>query len=93
MDLQYTKALVAIGARCKLPRGHGVTDSSRRRNGDPKVNVFRRFALMKRWVEDGIAIGYMDDQGSDRLHTSKWATNCVAQALSEAIINARRRFA
>jgi acyl-CoA thioesterase-1 len=57
-------------------------------SADPKVNVFRRFELMKRWTGEGIPLDSLDDQGNDRLHTGKWATNCVAQALFEAIINA-----
>jgi hypothetical protein len=54
------------------------------------VNVFRRFALMQHWnLEDGIAMEELirrDDP--NHLHMSDWATNCVTQALHEAIINA-----
>ena len=56
-------------------------------SADPKVNVFRRFALMRNWVDAGIPLDCMDDQGSDHLHTSAWATDCVAQSLYEAIVN------
>ena len=92
MDLQYTKALVCkIGASTvpKLPLSEDMVSriAAVAEGADPKVNVFRRFALMRRWVDAGIPLDSMDDQGNDRLHTSKWATDCVARALSEAIIN------
>jgi hypothetical protein len=93
MDLQYTKAMVCkIGLSTvpKLPLSEDMVSkiAAVAENADPKINVFRRFALMKRWVDAGIPLDSMDDQGGDRLHTSKWATNCIAQALSEAIVNA-----
>jgi acyl-CoA thioesterase-1 len=51
--------------------------------------VFRRFDLMERWVKDGIDIKELIREGdSDKLHMSDWATNCVTQALCEAIGNA-----
>jgi hypothetical protein len=92
MDLQYTKALVfQIGASTvpKLPLSEDMVAkiANVAESADPKVNVFRRFALMKNWVDAGIPLDSMDDQGSDRLHTSKWATDCVARALAEAIVN------
>ena len=49
------------------------------------VNLFRRFALMKRWIDDGASLADMDDGAKEHLHTSEWATNCVTQALFEAI--------
>ena len=57
-------------------------------NTQPKVNVFRRFALMQQWEREGVPRDDLDDGGQDRLHTSKWATDCVAKALAEAIVNA-----
>jgi hypothetical protein len=49
-----------------------------------KVNVFQRWALMRRWcIQDGVALADMDDGG--HLHTSDWATGCITQALFEAI--------
>ena len=33
------------------------------------VNVFNRFALMKRWVDDGIPIFDLDDGENAHLHT------------------------
>jgi hypothetical protein len=93
MDLQYTKAMVCKIGLSTVPKLALSEDMVSKiaavaENADPKVNVFQRFALMKRWLDAGIPLDSMDDQGQDRLHTSKWATNCIAQALAEAIINA-----
>jgi hypothetical protein len=93
MDLQYTKAMVGkigLSKVPKLPLSEDMVSliSTAGESADPKVNVFRRFELMKRWTGEGIPLDSLDDQGNDRLHTGKWATNCVAQALFEAIINA-----
>jgi hypothetical protein len=55
------------------------------------VNVFRRFALMRRWVKDKIPIASLVDPADpDKLHMSDWATNCVTQALDGAIKGAPR---
>ena len=93
MDLQYTKALIEkIGDSdvVKLPLSEDMVSriAAAAENSQPEVNVFRRFALMQRWVDAGISLDNLDDGYPEHLHTSKWATNCVAQALSEAIVNA-----
>ena len=51
------------------------------------VNVFRRFALMRRWrTQDGVQLDELvDPTDPSKLHTSEWATNCVSQALHDAI--------
>jgi hypothetical protein len=51
------------------------------------VNVFRRFALMKRWSVDGDVpmSELIDPTDGDKLHMSDWATNCMTQALFGAI--------
>ena len=54
--------------------------------GKAKVNVFSRFALMKRWNEDNIPLEQLADGG--QLHTSEWATKFIALALSKAIVGA-----
>ena len=92
MDLQYTKAMVCkIGLSTvpKLPLSEDMVSliAAAGENADPKVNVFRRFELMRRWTGEGISLDSLDDQGNDRLHTSEWATNCDTQALFEANIN------
>jgi hypothetical protein len=92
MDLQYTKAMIEKPGPCdpvKLPLSEDMVSkiAAAAAGAKQQVNVFGRFALMKSWVDSGIPLESMDDQGADNLHTSKWATNCVTQALFEAIIN------
>jgi acyl-CoA thioesterase-1 len=88
MDLQYATALVVPDEK----KGFAVDMVNRISVAAEKagVNVFRRFALMQHWnLEDGIAMEDLirrDDP--NHLHMSDWATNCVTQALYEAIINA-----
>ena len=88
MDLQYATAVVVPDEK----KGFAIDMVKRISAAAEKagVNVFRRFALMQHWnLEDGIAIEDLirwDDP--DHLHMSDWATNCVTQALYEAIINA-----
>jgi hypothetical protein len=82
MDLQYTRAL-AGSDKIKLSEGMVQRISAAADNAN--VNVFRRFALMQRWVEDEVPIEELDDGAQTQLHTSDWATNCVAQALFGAI--------
>jgi acyl-CoA thioesterase I len=52
-----------------------------------KVNVFHRFALMRQWESEGVSRDALDDGYPEHLHTSQWATDCIALALSEAIVN------
>jgi acyl-CoA thioesterase-1 len=78
MDLQYTRVLVD-----EIVRSEDMVARIAAAGARAEVNVFRRFALMRRWNRDGVPLQDLDDGG--RLHTSTWATNCVAAALSEAI--------
>jgi len=80
MDLQYTKALVdEIALTTEMVERIAAVGKK------AGVNVFNRFALMKRWVDDGASIYDMDDGAPEHLHTGEWATNCVTQALFESI--------
>jgi acyl-CoA thioesterase-1 len=78
MDLQYTRVLVD-----EIVRSEDMVSRIAAAGAKAEVNVFRRFALMRRWNRDGVPLQELDDGG--RLHTSEWATHCVAAALSEAI--------
>jgi hypothetical protein len=49
------------------------------------VDVFRRWALMKRWYESGIPLSQMDDGADIHLHTGEWATKWITIALDRAI--------
>lgn len=82
MDLQYTKAIVD-----KIDLADDIEKRIAAVAAKAKVNVFARWALMKRWcVEDKIPLAEMDDGGE--LHMSDWATGCVAQTLDGAIAGA-----
>jgi acyl-CoA thioesterase I len=81
MDLQYTKAIVdhVDLAEDIEARILAVSETA-------EVNVFRRWALMKRWCNDGgIPLSEMDDGVEPHLHTGEWATRCLSQALDLAI--------
>jgi acyl-CoA thioesterase-1 len=83
MDLQYTRAIPGpdrLGS--SLDMVSRISAAAEKAN----VNVFRRFALMQRWVQDKIPIEELDDGG--QLHASEWATACVSQALFDTIVGA-----
>jgi acyl-CoA thioesterase I len=87
MDLQFTTAVVNPDKIALAERMVSLISAAAGKAG---VNVFRRFALMRRWcVEDGIAIAdLIDPTDPSQLHMSDWATECVTQALDGAIANA-----
>jgi hypothetical protein len=84
MDSQYTRAIAKKPARAEQFTSMFAEVAASR-----KVNLFRRFALMKRWVDDGMPLPELDDGGE--LHTGEWATGCITQALFESIIDALAR--
>ena len=87
MDLQYTTAIVKPE---KIKFAEQMVSLISAAAEKANVNVFRRFALMRRWcVEDGIPIEELiDPTDGDQLHMSDWATNCVTQALFGTIVGA-----
>jgi hypothetical protein len=81
MDLQYTQAMVdkIVASKDMVARIAAAAE-----NADADVNVFRRFALMQRWVDDDhVPIGDLQEGGN--LHTGEWATDCITRALFDAI--------
>ena len=80
MDLQYTRAMTD-----KLAASEEMVALIAAAAETAKVNVFPRFALMRRWVDDHIPISALEDGADNHLHTSEWATGCVAEALGNAI--------
>jgi hypothetical protein len=82
MDLQYVRAV--LGPKIGLSEDMVARISAAAEKA--KVNVFRRFALMRRWNDDKIQIEELDD--GSQLHTSDWATNCITLALDGAIAGA-----
>jgi acyl-CoA thioesterase-1 len=87
MDVQYTTAVVNPDKIALAERMVSLISAAAAK---ADVNVFRRFALMRRWcVEDGIAIAdLIDPADPSQLHMSDWATDCVTQALDGAIASA-----
>ena len=87
MDPQYTTALVNPD---KIEFAEQMVSLISAAAEKAQVNVFRRFALMRRWcLQDGIPIAELIDPTDDsHLHMSDWATNCVSQALFGAIVGA-----
>jgi acyl-CoA thioesterase I len=83
MDLQYTRALVDPPG--KLDLSNQMVSLISAVAGGKGINVFKRFALMQRWVRAGVPIEELDDGAEAQLHTGDWATNCVTQALFGAI--------
>jgi hypothetical protein len=88
MDLQYTTALTLPA---KIGLATQIEQIILKAAGQAKVNVFRRWDLMKKWVDDGVAtIADMTDPAdtSAQLHMSEWATACVSRALIGTILKA-----
>jgi len=83
MDLQYTTAIVGPD---KIKLSEQMVSRISAAAEKANVNVFRRFALMRRWVEDYIPIeNLIDPADGSQLHMSNWCTNCVTQVLDSAI--------
>jgi len=86
MDLQYTTAIVGPD---KIKSAEEMVSRISEAAADAKVNVFHRFALMRRWIEDGIPIANLvDPTDPDKLHMSDCATNSVTQVLFKSIAGA-----
>jgi lysophospholipase L1-like esterase len=85
MDLQYTPAVVD-GEKLKL--SEELVRRIAQAAGDSEVNVFRRFDLMRHWVDqDGLSITELVREGDPlKLHMSDWATNCATTALAQSIM-------
>ena len=88
MDLQYTQAIVDLNkppAAGQKPIADDIEDRIAAVAERAQVNLFRRWALMKRWYEAGVPLSEMDDGGQYNLHMSNWATQCITTALDLAI--------
>jgi acyl-CoA thioesterase-1 len=83
MDLQYTQAMLGE----KLPQSIAIEKIISDAAAEAGVNVFNRFALMKRWIDDKVvaSVTDLDDGADEHLHTGEWATNCISRALFDAI--------
>jgi hypothetical protein len=84
MDLQYVPA-VLTPATCKA--ANDMVSAIAEVAFEKKVNLFRRFELMKAWHElEGTSFDTMvDPTDPDRLHDSDWATQRLVGALNQII--------
>ncbi|APG08166.1 lysophospholipase L1-like esterase [Bradyrhizobium elkanii] len=87
MDLQYVPALLTPAKRKKT---EAMVEAISRIAHKKRINVFRRFALMKGWHEVArISFDRMVDPGDDdRLHASDWTTDKMTWQLTDAIVAA-----
>jgi GDSL-like Lipase/Acylhydrolase family len=90
MDPQYLPALLTpatIDAASKMVKA--IADVA----VEKSVNLFRRFDLMKRWIEVGkYSFEQMVNPADDkRLHHSEWSTRMIAEALCYAIVDAEKK--
>jgi acyl-CoA thioesterase I len=79
MDLQYTTAIVGLD---KIKSAEDMVSRISTAAEHAHVNVFHRFALMRRWSDDCIPITELiDPADTSRLHMSDWATGRVTQVM------------
>ena len=78
MDLQYVTAMLLDGKADDSERMVSLIAAAAEK---AKVNVFRRFALMRHWhVHNDIGFERMlDPTDPDKLHQSDWSTDCVSR--------------
>jgi acyl-CoA thioesterase-1 len=88
MDLQYAPALLTCqkieDTKLMVSLISAAADTAR-------VNLFPRFALMKRWRKDDEIPFDTIINSTDGLHQTDWSTDCVTKALFRAIEQAARR--
>jgi lysophospholipase L1-like esterase len=84
MDLQYVPALLTPA---KADKTNAMVAAISEIAHAKRVNVFRRFALMKAWHDVAkISFDRMVDPGDgDRLHASDWTTDKMTSELTNAI--------
>jgi hypothetical protein len=84
MDSQFAPGVVDGG---KLKLSEELVGKIARAAENDGVNVFRRFDLMRHWVDhDHVLIDDLVREGDEKmLHMSDWATGCVTRALFESI--------
>ena len=88
MDPQFVPTLVAPGP--VRQRTIEIVDVIERAAANAKVNLFRRFELMRGWYEiEQVSFDTMlDPQDRDRVHQSDWSTDRVAGELARVIAEA-----
>jgi hypothetical protein len=81
MDLQYASVLLDPK---KIDDTNLIVSLISKTADAAKVNLFPRFALMKRWREDD-KVPFDRIIAGDGLHQTEWSTDCVTRALFRAI--------
>ena len=86
MDLQYAPSIL------EKPLHRRMLDTMRAVANDTKVAVFRRFAVMRHWVQSR---GYSMDEivARDRLHMNDASYGCIGRLLAESVTAAARPLA
>jgi uncharacterized protein (DUF1330 family)/lysophospholipase L1-like esterase len=85
MDPQYVPAMLTLATRDATERMVlAIAEVSRQ----DRINLFRRFALMKGWHDvEKIPFDRMVDPGDpDRLHDSDWATQKLTTVLRDLVV-------
>jgi lysophospholipase L1-like esterase len=84
IDPQFAPKVIA------RPETPGMVDLLAHTAKEYNVDVFRRYDLMRRWVEDE-GIPFTTFISPDRLHMNDWSYACVAKQLAVAIAGAVER--
>jgi hypothetical protein len=82
MDLQYAPVLLTSQ---KIEDTNLMVSLISAAADTARVNLFPRFALMKRWHEDDNVPFDTMISSTDGLHQTDWSTGCVTKALFRAI--------
>jgi hypothetical protein len=88
IDPQYTPAMLFDGKAEASERMVSLISAAA---DEAKVNLFRRWALMRHWhVHNNVGFDQLFDptDSNDKLHQSDWSTLLVAKALRDAITRA-----
>jgi lysophospholipase L1-like esterase len=86
MDLQYAPSIL------EKPLHRRMLDTMRTVANDTKVAIFRRFAVMRHWVQNQ---GYSMDEivTRDRLHMNDASYSCIGRLLADSVTAAARPLA
>jgi acyl-CoA thioesterase I len=90
MNLQYAPALLDQAQKTPTPATQQMLDIIATIAADSRVALFRRFEIMRSWhVEGGVAFDQMiSNFDGNWLHQNDWSYNCIAQALSDGLVEA-----
>jgi lysophospholipase L1-like esterase len=90
MDPQYTPAMLTPE---KIAATNAMVDAIARLADELNVNLFRRFASMRRWHEvENVPLALLvDPTDSGQLHDSDWTTQLLTQLLMDQIADAVAR--